>query len=31
MQRLASQVVDNVRSVVLRGVDVIDAELDRPS
>ena len=29
MQGLADQVVDDVRAVVLRGVDVVDAELDR--
>jgi hypothetical protein len=31
MQRLADQVVDDIRSVVLRCVDVVDAELDRPA
>ena len=31
MQRLANQVVDHVRSVVLRGVDVVNAELNRPA
>jgi hypothetical protein len=31
MQRLADQVVDHVRSVVLGRVDVVDAELDRPA
>ncbi len=29
MQRLADQVVDDVGAVVLRGVDVVDAQLDR--
>src|SRR5689334_3826266 len=29
MERLADEVVDDVRTVVLRGVDVVDAELDR--
>src|SRR6185369_14895995 len=29
VQRLADELVDDVRAVVLRGVDVVDAELDR--
>jgi hypothetical protein len=31
IERVADQVVDDVRPVVLRGVDVVDAELDRAS
>jgi hypothetical protein len=30
MEGLADQLVDRVGAVVLRGVDVVDAELDRP-
>jgi hypothetical protein len=30
VQRVADELVDDVRPVVLRGVDVVDAELDRP-